>query len=351
VEAIRFNRYLGIEVERPEPGEARARMTVASHHRNGVGDVHGGVIASLLDTAMGIAVISVGEGSRCLTTSLTVQFMENVRDGTVEASGRVVRRGRRVAFTEGEVRDSRGRLIATAQGVFHLAPASREVAVDAAPRASVTTRDGSTLRVGKILAVGRNYAAHIDEMGGQRGVPPVLFLKPPTAIVADGGTVRLPAGLGEVHHEVELVVVIGKSGRAIPEAQALDHVLGYAVGLDMTLRDVQAAAKAKGDPWTLSKGFDTSAPVSAVVGQSEAGDGSGLGIRLDVNGKRRQEANTSSMIHSVAALVAFASKLITLEPGDLIFTGTPAGVGPVQPGDVLEASIDRVGSLRVSVAL
>jgi 5-carboxymethyl-2-hydroxymuconate isomerase len=177
----------------------------------------------------------------------------------------------------------------------------------------------------------------------------VIFLKPATAIVHDGGEVQLPEGAGEVHHEVELVIAIGKSGREIAEEDALDHVLGYAVGLDMTLRDMQGRAKERGEPWSLAKGFDGSAPLSPIVPRSEVGDGSGLKIALEVNGERRQEASTSQMLRSVAELIAQASKLMTLERGDLIYTGTPAGVGPVKAGDVLKAEIEKVGSLVVSV--
>jgi len=187
-------------------------------------------------------------------------------------------------------------------------------------------------------------------MGSAPGAQPVLFLKPPSALLADGGTVVIPRHAGQVHHEVELVIVIGKDGRSILEAAALDHVLGYAVGLDLTLRDLQNAAKAKGEPWDLAKGFDTSAPVSAVAPRREVGDGSGLEMSLRVNGARRQHASTSSMLHGVPALVAYASRLMRLERGDLLFSGTPAGVGPIAPGDRLEARIERVGTLTVDVS-
>lgn len=212
---------------------------------------------------------------------------------------------------------------------------------------AVLASTGQALRVGKILAAGRNYPHHIAEMYGVAELPLVLFAKLPTAIVHDGATVRLPRGLGAVHHEVELVAAIGERGRRIPEREALDRVLGFAVGVDLTLRDVQNEARRRGEPWTLAKGFDGAAPLSAVVPREAVGDGSGLAIRLDVNGKRRQEGNTSDMVHSVAALVARASQWITLDRGDLIFTGTPAGVGPVRPGDVLVAAIENVGTLTV----
>lgn len=204
--------------------------------------------------------------------------------------------------------------------------------------------------VGKIIGVGRNYAAHVKEMGHSGVVRPVLFLKPASAIVHHGGKVLIPLNAGEVHHEVELVVAIGKPGRVIPEGSALEHVLGYAVGLDMTLRDIQTEAKSKGEPWALAKGFDTSAPVSTLAPAEDVGDGSGLAITLDVNGRRRQESNTDLMLNNVASLVSFISRLNTLERGDLIFTGTPSGVGPVREGDILHASIDRVGRLEVTIA-
>jgi 5-carboxymethyl-2-hydroxymuconate isomerase len=214
----------------------------------------------------------------------------------------------------------------------------------------VISGSGERLRVGKILAVGRNYADHNAEMGNARLVPPVLFLKPPSALVHDGGVVTLPTGLGQVHHEVELVVAIGRPGRAIPEDAAMEHVLGYAVGLDLTLRDLQAEAKKKGEPWDLAKGFDGSAPVSHVVPRERAGDVATLALTLDVNGVRRQEGSTGDMLHGVAALVAYASRWITLERGDLLFTGTPSGVGPLVAGDTVVARLSDLATLTVTIA-
>jgi uncharacterized protein (TIGR00369 family) len=345
-----FNKYLGIEVTRMEAGQSETHLDLGPHHLNNRGVVHGGVLAALLDTAIGAAVISaIPKEWWCATTSLSVQFLEGVHEGRLTARGRVLRKGRRVAFASGDVYDVAERHVASAQGSMHLWPYLPEMDRPSSEPFVITRGTGERIRVGKILAVGRNYAEHVKEMGWKEASPPVLFLKPPSAIVHDGGAVRVPPDVGEVHHEVELVIVIGISGRAIPESQALDHVLGYAVGLDMTLRDVQAAAKAKGEPWALSKGFDTSAPVSVVAPRDDVGDGSGLRIALDVNGTRRQEADTSQMVHGVPALVALASRLMTLERGDLIFTGTPAGVGPVKPGDLLEAGLEKVGTLSVRV--
>jgi uncharacterized protein (TIGR00369 family) len=347
-----FHTYLGVEVERMEAGEAVARLELAPHHLNKRGVVHGGVLSSLLDTALGAAVISaIPKEWWCATTSLSVQFLEGVRGGVVTCTGRVLRKGRRVAFAGGEVRDRSGKLVAVAQGSWHLWPYLPEMDRPATEAFVVIRGSGERLRVGKILAVGRNYADHKAEMGVPDAAPPVLFFKPPTAIVHDGGSVRIPAELGQVHHEVELVAVIGKAGRAIAIDKASEHILGFAVGLDMTLRDLQAEAKKRGEPWDLAKGFDTSAPVSLVATKEEVGDGSGITLSLHVNGVRRQEVSTSQMIHPVDALVAFASKLITLERGDLIFTGTPSGVGPVRPGDVLEARLGDVATLTVKVEM
>jgi uncharacterized protein (TIGR00369 family) len=348
-----FNEYLGAELTRRGQGEAEIALRLGPHHLNRRGVAHGGVIASLLDSALGAAVISsIPKEWWCATTSMTMQFIGGAREGRLTASGRVVRRGSSVAFAAGEVRDERGKIVASATGTWHLWPyrPKRRSSMNGRPHPSVTMRgSGEPLAVGKILAVGRNYADHIVEMGAPPASPPVVFFKPPSALVHDGGEIHLPEGVGEVHHEVELVAVVGTPGRGIASENALDHVLGYAVGLDMTLREIQAEAKKRGEPWTLAKGFDGSAPVSPVAPREEIGDGSGLEIRLEVNGQVRQCGNTSQMLRSVADLIAFCSRWITLERGDLVFTGTPAGVGPVRPGDVLQAELEKVGGLKVAV--
>ena len=350
MQAPPFNQYLGIHVDRMEGGEAQARIELGPHHTNNRGVAHGGVVLSLLDSAMGAAVISaIPKEWWCATTGLNVQFLTGPRAGTILATGRVTRRGRTVAFVEGHAHDTAGTLVATAQGTWHLWPHKPEIDNREAGETVVVEGTGERLRVGKILAVGRNYADHNVEMGSAPATPPVLFLKPPTALVGDGARLTLPVGFGQVHHEVEMVVVIGRRGRAIAEADAMDHVYGYAVGLDLTLRDLQNEAKKKGDPWDLAKGFDGSAPVSLVVPKAAAGDVGRLDLTLDVNGARRQSGSTAQMQHKVPALVAFASRLITLERGDLLFTGTPAGVGPIVPGDRLEARLGDLVSLRVTV--
>ena len=206
-----------------------------------------------------------------------------------------------------------------------------------------------SLKVGKILCLGRNYAAHAREMQAEVPAVPVVFIKPSTAIIHDGDAVTIPPFSHELHHEVEMVVVIEKGGRDIPVEEAYTHVGGYAVGLDMTLRDIQENAKGKGLPWSVSKGFDTSAPVSPAVPKELIPDPHGLEISLSVNGRIRQHSSTEKMILPVPDIVSYLSGVFTLEPGDLIFTGTPEGVGAVVPGDLLEATLQQVGTLRVTI--
>lgn len=206
-----------------------------------------------------------------------------------------------------------------------------------------------TLRVGKIFCLGRNYAAHAREMNAETPESPVVFLKPATALLGNGGAIVIPSLSHELHHEVEMVVAIGMGGKQIPRLNAMQHVAGYAVGLDMTLRDVQAEAKKKGLPWTVAKGFDTSAPVSLFAERDEVPNPHALALSLTVNGTLRQRSNTSHMMFRIEEIIAFLSSVFTLEEGDLIFTGTPEGVGEVTSGDILEAELESAGTLRVSV--
>jgi len=345
-----FNDYLGTEIARRDDGEVEVRLELKPHHLNHRGVAHGGVVTTLLDSALGAAVIdSMPKEWWCATTSLTTQFVGGAREGTLIGHGRVVGRGRSVAFACGELHDGAGKLVATASGTWHLWPFKPGTRPGGSGPWVRMRGNSETIPVGKILCVGRNYAEHVVEMGYEEDSPPVLFLKPPSVLLHDGGTLCLPEGGGAVHHEIELVVMIGTAGRAIEATTALDHVHGYGVGLDMTLRDVQTAAKKSGEPWCVAKGFDGSAPISEIVPAAELGDASGLEIKLDVNGETRQHGNTSQMARSVAALIAHASRWMTLERGDLIYTGTPAGVGPVVSGDRLEASIERIGSLSISI--
>jgi 5-carboxymethyl-2-hydroxymuconate isomerase len=216
---------------------------------------------------------------------------------------------------------------------------------------SVFFKNGSTpIQVGKIVCVGRNYAEHVKEMHVEVADEPVLFLKPSSALLRDGGRIVIPPFSSNLHYEVELVVLIGTGGKNVSRARALAHVAGYGVGLDMTLRDVQAEAKRKGLPWVVAKGFDTSAPVSAFLPASSVEDPHDLLLTLKVNGQVRQQSSTSRMLFRIDELVSYISERFTLEEGDLIFTGTPEGVGRTVSGDVLEASVESVASLTVSVA-
>ncbi len=201
--------------------------------------------------------------------------------------------------------------------------------------------------VRRILCVGRNYAAHRREMGGDDRDPPFFFAKPADALVLPGADVAYPSATADLHHEIELVVALGAGGRDVPVDQALDLVFGYAVGFDLTRRDLQAAAKDKGHPWDASKGFDQSAPISAV--RRWRGPAPQGRILATVNGQPRQDALVSDMIWNVAEIIAQASKLWTLAPGDLIFTGTPEGVGPIARGDQVAGAVDGVGELSFKV--
>ncbi len=202
---------------------------------------------------------------------------------------------------------------------------------------------------GKILCLGQNYAAHAREMKSDVPTTPIVFLKPASAIIGGSDAVVIPPISREVHHEVELVVLIGTDGRNIPRSDAYGHIAGYGVGLDMTLRDVQREARKNGQPWTVAKGFDTSAPLSEFVPATDVKDPLSLAISLAVNGVERQRSNTRAMIFPIDELVAYLSTIFTLERGDLIYTGTPEGVGPVAHGDVLHAEIESIGSLTVRV--
>jgi len=204
--------------------------------------------------------------------------------------------------------------------------------------------------VHRIYCVGRNYAKHAREMGMDPDrEPPFFFAKPADALVANGTPVPYPSRTANLHHELELVVAIGTGGRDISLANALAHVYGYAVGLDLTRRDLQAAARDQGRPWDVAKGFDHSAPVSAIRPAAEMGHPEQGAIWLDVNGETRQRANLSEMIWSVPEIVAELSTYFELRPGDLVFTGTPEGVGPVRRGDSLVGGIDGLETLRITI--
>ena len=217
-----------------------------------------------------------------------------------------------------------------------------------APTTAPVEGEGAVFPVRRVLCVGRNYAAHRKEMGGDDRDPPFFFAKPADAIVPPGQPVPYPSRTSNLHHEIELVVALKGGGRDVAVDQALDLVYGYAVGVDLTRRDLQNAAKDKGHPWDAAKGFDASAPISAI--RKWDGAPPQGAIAISVNGELRQRGEVSDMIWNVAEIIAEASKLWDLAPGDLIFTGTPEGVGPLEPGDVVTGEIEGVGQLTFTVS-
>jgi 5-carboxymethyl-2-hydroxymuconate isomerase len=207
-----------------------------------------------------------------------------------------------------------------------------------------------TFPVGKIICLGRNYLDHIRELGNKVPDQAVIFCKPASSLLEDGGTIKIPAYSNDCHHELELALLVGKDGKNIPEETALSYLAGYGVALDLTLRDLQSELKGKGLPWEIAKGFDTSCPISSFVPARQIDNPNQLQLKLIVNGEVRQEGNTAQMMRSVEEIVAEVSTYYTLEPGDIILTGTPAGVSRIISGDRLEGTIEQVGSLQVAVA-
>ena len=207
--------------------------------------------------------------------------------------------------------------------------------------------------VHRIYCVGRNYADHAREMGATAGEPPVFFLKPADAALAvqagARGELPYPGLTHALHHEVELVVALGEGGRDIAPQDALRHVFGYAVGLDMTRRDLQAQMKQRGAPWDIGKAFDHSAPIGPLTPAAQAGEISRADLTLQVNGTLRQHGSIGQMIWPVPQIIAQLSAAWALAPGDLIFTGTPSGVAAVQAGDVLEARVTGLEALRLRI--
>jgi fumarylpyruvate hydrolase len=204
--------------------------------------------------------------------------------------------------------------------------------------------------VRRIFCVGRNYADHVREMGGDpRTEPPIFFTKPADALVASGSGVRYPPGTQDLHYEVELVVALHRGGSRIAAAGALDHVYGYAVGNDMTRRDLQSQARSRGLPWDMAKGFDASAQISRISPVGRFGHPSSNAIWLKVNGAQRQHSTLDRMIWSVPEIISALSALVELQPGDLIYTGTPDGVGALMPGDIVTAGIDGLDELEFRI--
>lgn len=227
--------------------------------------------------------------------------------------------------------------------------------VFAAPPQAVVPVDTSAdlFPVHRVYCVGRNYADHAREMGFSEREAPFFFAKPPDAVLpvpfGSTGELPYPGETTNLHHEIELVVAIGKSGINIAAADALKHVYGYAVGLDMTRRDLQFALRDKGRPWDVAKGFDYSAPISPIKLVEVTGELVSAQIWLNVNGERRQASDTGKLIWSVNETIEHLSKFFELRPGDLIYTGTPAGVGAVKRGDELEGGIEHIGALKVKI--
>lgn len=209
---------------------------------------------------------------------------------------------------------------------------------------------GRHFPIGKILCIGRNYSEHIKELGNPTPDAPLIFIKPSSSVIGEGEAIVIPPYSHDCHHEAELALLIGRKGKDIPVDQAMEAIAGYGVGIDLTLRDVQSELKKKGLPWEIAKGFDTSCPLSAFVEASCVADPQNLQIRMMVNGEVRQDGNTSMMIHRIPSIISYMSGRFTLEPGDVILTGTPAGVSRIVSGDALAAEIPGVATLRVSVA-
>jgi len=226
------------------------------------------------------------------------------------------------------------------------------------PPAAVTTvpvaGSGATFPVRRIFCVGRNYVEHAQEMGFSGREAPFFFCKPADAIVpvmpGETVTIPYPAKTANLHHEIELVVAIGKGGKDIPETEAAAHIFGYAVGLDMTRRDLQMDLRKAGRPWELGKAFDQSAPIGPIRPIAATGEITTGAIRVDVNGEKRQASDIAKLIWNVNETIAYLSTYFELQPGDLIFTGTPEGVGAVTPGDLMTGSVEGLGEINVKIS-
>lgn len=213
-----------------------------------------------------------------------------------------------------------------------------------------TIKEYSHLQFGSIYCIGRNYAKHIEEMKSEKTTDPVVFLKPRSSLIFNDQTILLPEQSTNVQHEVELVLLIGRDVRNCPTREALHKVQAVAVGIDVTARDLQSQAKRNGLPWTLAKGFNTFAPIGNFIEYTSTVDLQNLDITVTVNHEIRQNGNTSMMLFSAAEIISFLSYRFTLNPGDLIFTGTPEGVSPIVGGDILEATVgNQLSSLKVNV--
>jgi len=221
----------------------------------------------------------------------------------------------------------------------------------AAPKPTLAAIHGSseTFPVRRIYCVGRNYAAHAREMGQDDREPPFFFTKWPDTVLPSGSNMKYPPGTANLHYELELVVALGKGGKDIPAAKVREHVYGYGIGLDMTRRDLQFKMRDKGRPWDVGKNFDQAAPLAPIVPAAKAGNIDKARIWLEVNGAIKQDGNVADMIWSIDEIIEHLSRLYTLEPGDLIFSGTPEGVGPVVVGDTLVGRVDGLPDLNITL--
>ena len=218
------------------------------------------------------------------------------------------------------------------------------------PQASIAVAgEDRRIPVRRIFCAGRNYAAHAREMGMDDRDPPFFFTKPADAVVDGGVTIPYPPDTDDLNHEAELVAVIGTGGRNISIEDSLDHVWGYALGNDLTRRDIQIRARDQGRPWDLGKGFDNSAVIGPAHSVSEVGHPSEGWIRLSVNGELKQDGNLNEMIWKLPEMIAILSRSMELQPGDLIMTGTPAGIGPLVPGDVCVVAIEGMGEMMTTI--
>lgn len=217
------------------------------------------------------------------------------------------------------------------------------------PNYIFSERSNRKLAVGKLVCLARTYHKHATEMNTKVTEKPLLFLKPASSIIFTGDSIVIPSISKSVHHEVELCVVIGKKCSKIKRKDAMNYVLGYCLGLDITARDIQSVAKKNGWPWGIAKGFDTFAPISSVVLKDKINNPQNLDIWLKVNGEIRQKSNTKYMIFKIEEIIEFISNIMTLKPGDLIMTGTPEGVAEIKKGDNLEANLGDICYLTVNV--
>jgi fumarylpyruvate hydrolase len=216
--------------------------------------------------------------------------------------------------------------------------------------AAVPVAGGGAFPVRRVFCVGRNYADHAREMGSDPDrEPPFFFMKPADALLTGDADMPYPPQSSDLHHEMELVVALGAGGADIAEADALRHVWGYAAGLDMTRRDLQGQAKKEGKPWDMGKGFDHSAPIGLMVPAEKVGHPTDAAIVLKVNGKVRQSSDLKHLIWSIPETIAYLSRLVTLAPGDLIYSGTPAGVAAVVRGDLLEGEVAGIGTVKTRI--